>query len=437
MASIQFASKVVNQGTLAEGNITYMVIRLQLPARNSVYRQPPAGTISAVKKAALNNQACRLLNVASDPIPDNTIFTVMGPGDEIVNCLMEMAVVARDQIDVSQRGEDKIGLGALDTCAFSPYQGVTMDDCIDVSKEFGKRLATEIDIPVYLLWESATNPHFRGRPPIVECKVAGFEERLRVVPWNTPNYGPARSELKWCATLEGAQKFTPMFNVTVKTNDKKKADDICFSVRTSGPKGGPPGCLKAVKATTWLVEEVEEPFYQIAMYLLDTDVTGLHDAYEACREKSKKPGVEVLVDGSEVVGMIPLKVMLAAGAYYRKKEGLPEGTEQEKIETAIDSLGLNKVRPFDPETRILDQPLTKNGIALVEAQRANLHLQGRHKSDFMLNRKTITAGRYYLRAVLEERGGYRAYASGLFSLNDGSVILVFITMSSTNKGRQL
>ncbi|XP_071496542.1 formimidoyltransferase-cyclodeaminase-like [Diadema antillarum] len=309
--------------------------------------------IDAIAEVGGSIQGCKLLYVGADKVPDNTIYTLAGREQPISEALMAMSKRAAESIDVSQRTDKKIGLGVLDLCAISPYGDSTMDDCVKLSQTLGEKLAKEFDIPVHLLWESATREDLRSLPLIKFRRVAGFSERIQHdAPWNAPDFGTATFNQKWCATLIGAQKFTPVYNVNLKTTDLKVVQEVCYLVRTSGrPKQNEQhGDLPAVKAIAWISQIA--PVGQVAMFLLNTDVTGLHRAYEACRRRSQELKTDVV--SSEVVGMIPLKVMLAAASSCMSREEFDEASEEKKIKTVIERLGLDKLRPFDPETRILE-----------------------------------------------------------------------------------
>jgi glutamate formiminotransferase/formiminotetrahydrofolate cyclodeaminase len=119
-------------------------------------------------------------------------------------------------------------------------------------------------------------------------------------------------------------------------------------------KGEPvrvPGMLKHVKAIGWYVEEYG--IAQVSMNLTNVEETPLHAAFDACNEAAGKRGLRVT--GSEVVGMLPKKCLVEAGKYFLRKQKWSEGAaEEELIEVAIRSMGLNELKPFDPKERIIE-----------------------------------------------------------------------------------
>ncbi len=89
------------------------------------------------------------------------------------------------------------------------------------------------------------------------------------------------------------------------------------------------------------------------MNLTDIDVTPVHIVFEEIRAKARLHGARVT--GSELVGLIPLQAMLDAGKYFLQKQQLSsEISNDEIIQTAINSLGLNELTPFDPKKKIIE-----------------------------------------------------------------------------------
>lgn len=107
------------------------------------------------------------------------------------------------------------------------------------------------------------------------------------------------------------------------------------------------------KAIGWYVDEYNRA--QISINLTDYNETSLHDVYEFARDRAKKMGARVT--GSEIVGLAPYQALLDSGRYYLEKMNMPTGIpEQDIIETAVQSLGLNDVSEFDPEDKLIGGP---------------------------------------------------------------------------------
>jgi glutamate formiminotransferase / formiminotetrahydrofolate cyclodeaminase len=109
--------------------------------------------------------------------------------------------------------------------------------------------------------------------------------------------------------------------------------------------------LEACKAVGWVLSEFDRA--QVSINLVDTAVTKPHQAFEACRASARDRGVRVT--GSELVGLIPEGDLLAAGKYYLRQAGQSAGIPRRMIvETAVQSLGLRELGPFDPAERVLE-----------------------------------------------------------------------------------
>jgi len=73
------------------------------------------------------------------------------------------------------------------------------------------------------------------------------------------------------------------------------------------------------------------------------------------------------VTGSELVGLIPLQAMLDAADYFLKKQERSLGiSESEKIKIAVKSLGLDDLKPFDPEEKIIEYVMKDDTKKLVD-----------------------------------------------------------------------
>ena len=67
------------------------------------------------------------------------------------------------------------------------------------------------------------------------------------------------------------------------------------------------------------------------------------------------------VTGSELIGLVPKKVLIDAGKHFLKKQERSTGIhESEIIKIAIKSLGLDELAPFDPQERVIEYKLESN-----------------------------------------------------------------------------
>src|SRR2546428_1674067 len=244
-----------------------------------------------------------------------------------------------------------------------------MDECAVLARRLGERVGKELPIPVYLYEFAASAPHRRNLADIREGEYEGLAKKILHQDWK-PDFGPAKFNPRCGATVIGARKFLVAYNVNLNTMDKRLATRVAFDVRERGrikrdeegnpildKKGEPkwePGLLKSVKAVGWVIPEYG--CAQVSINLTDLDVTPLHVAFDTCEERARERGLRVT--GSEIVGLVPLSVLLDAGRHYLRNMGRPTGVPQSAlVQTAIRTLGLSEVKPFDPKERIIEYRL--------------------------------------------------------------------------------
>ena len=73
---------------------------------------------------------------------------------------------------------------------------------------------------------------------------------------------------------------------------------------------------------------------------------------EVCRAANARG---VRVTGTEIVGLIPKRTLIEAGRYFLKKQERSTGiSEEEIIRIAIKSMGLDELKPFKPEEKVIE-----------------------------------------------------------------------------------
>ena len=118
-----------------------------------------------------------------------------------------------------------------------------------------------------------------------------------------------------------------------------------------------PGLFKAVKGIGWFIEEYGVA--QISYNLTNINISPLHKVFDKTCERANARGIRVT--GSELVGLVPKKVLLDAGKYFLKKQQRSTGIhEKEIIKIAIKTLGLDELAPFNPKERIIEYMLETN-----------------------------------------------------------------------------
>jgi len=304
--------------------------------------------IDAIAEAIRRTPGCTLLDVDPGRSTNRTVYTFVGAPDAVVEGALAAARVAHARIDMRSHRGEHARMGALDVCPFVPVSGVTMDDCVACAREFGRRAAEELAIPVYLYEAAAEAEHRRTLSQIRAGEYEGLAEKILRPEW-LPDFGPARFVPAWGATVTGARHFLIAYNVNLLAT-KEQAHRIALELREQGRGPEQPGRLRAVKAVGWWVEEYQVA--QVSMNLDDYKVTPPHVAFAAVVEEAR--ALKLAVAGSEIVGLVPLQALLMAAQHYIEAEGLFIVDERQKIRLVTDRLGLGTVSPFVPSKRVIE-----------------------------------------------------------------------------------
>jgi len=273
-------------------------------------------------------------------------------------------------IDMSKHTGVHSRIGATDVCPFVPVTRVTMKHCIQIARELGERVGQELEIPVYLYEEAAQKPERKNLANVRVGQYEGLEEKLKEPEW-APDFGEPVFNAKAGATVIGAREFLIAFNINLNTTDPTLARHIAFNLRERGRakrdahgkivryKDGKaikiPGKFKEVKAVGWYVEDLG--IAQISINFTSYKISPPHLVFDEAIKEAEQIGLRVT--GSELVGLIPKEAMLLAGRHYLNKQGKSPGiSEEELIKTAVLSLGLNDVSPFDEQKKLLEYQFT-------------------------------------------------------------------------------
>jgi glutamate formiminotransferase/formiminotetrahydrofolate cyclodeaminase len=325
--------------------------------------------IDAIASSIRAVAGVRLLSAEPDKDYNRSVVTFIGEPHAVVEAAYQATKVASERIDMQTHKGEHPRLGAVDVVPFVPISGLTMDDCVKLAHEYGKRVAEDFRIPIYLYEFAATKPERRNLATIRKGEYEGLSEKLKDPAWK-PDYGAAEFNAKSGATVTGARKFLIAYNVNLKTSNSDLAQEIALRIRESGrpmknavgevvknEKGETvkiPGTLTAVKAMGVFLERLN--IAQVSINLVDYERTPPHVAFEEVKRQALSLGVDAT--GSEIVGLTPLAALLMAGRFYAEEER-PSGTipEEELLSLAIRRLGLSELEPFEPSKKIIEYML--------------------------------------------------------------------------------
>ncbi len=252
-------------------------------------------TIDALRAAISAVPGVQLLDVQSDTAHNRSVFTFVAPPAAAVAAAFAAMRVAQQRIDLTKHAGEHPRMGATDVVPFVPVTGVTMEECVQLARQLGERVAKELQIPVFLYAKAASRVERERLPDIRKGEFEGLRGRTL-----EPDFGPPRVHPTAGATAIGARPFLVAFNVYLDTQEIAVAKEIAKQIRTSS--GGLPG----VQASGFIVDGLA----QVSMNLLDIDITSPAVVFNAIKARAEKQGVGVQY--SEIVGLIPERALVGA-----------------------------------------------------------------------------------------------------------------------------
>lgn len=257
----------------------------------------------------------RVLDVEMDANHNRCVLTFVGGPAAAKEAAFRMAARAVALIDLNRHEGEHPRLGALDVLPFVPISGVSMEDCVALARDVGKRIADELGVPVYLYESAATRPDRRNLADVRKGQFEGLRAEIETNPDRKPDFGPAKIHPTAGATVVGARPPLIAYNVNLGTADLSVAKKIAGKVREKG------GGLPAVKALGF--ELKDRGIVQVSMNLVDYKRTGIAEAFEAVKDRAEEAGVPVV--GSEIVGLVPLEALVGVGIFTLRLENFKAG----------------------------------------------------------------------------------------------------------------
>ncbi|MBR3977947.1 MAG: glutamate formimidoyltransferase [Bacteroidaceae bacterium] len=331
--------------------------------------------IKQITDAIEGVKGVKLLDVDPGEATNRTVVTFVGGPEAVMNAAVASIKRATELIDMRQHKGAHPRMGACDVCPLIPVSGITMEECAELARTLAKRVADELNVPVYCYEAAAFTPERRN---LAVCRKGEYEalpERMASAE-EQPDFGARPFDegiARTGATAVGARDFLVAVNYNLNTTSTRRANAIAFDVREKGRpvrEGNPivgrivkdadgnpvmkPGTLKACKAIGWFIDEYG--IAQVSMNLTNLSVTPLHVAFdEVCRAADARG---VRVTGTEIVGLVPKKVLVDAGRYFLRKQNRSTGVpEKELVRIAIESMGLSTLKEFKPEEKVIEYML--------------------------------------------------------------------------------
>jgi glutamate formiminotransferase/glutamate formiminotransferase/formiminotetrahydrofolate cyclodeaminase len=286
-------------------------------------------TIAKLVQAIQSVETACVLDRHIDPDHNRSVITFVASPDYIVEAAVKVVALAAELIDMRTHRGVHPRLGATDVLPFVPISGVTMDDCVKLAHQAGERIACELAIPVFFYERAAMKPDRVNLEDVRRGALELLREQIAVEPSRAPDMGPLRVHETAGAIAVGARPFLIAFNVNLRTTDVSIARKIARSVR--GRNGGLP-FLKALG-----FELATRGLCQVSMNLVNFEVTGIAQAYEAVRREATQSGVEIA--GTEIVGLVPEKALDRNADYFKHLENFSEDKTLEHRLRICNTLG--------------------------------------------------------------------------------------------------
>lgn len=244
-----------------------------------------------------------VLDRHSDLDHNRTVITYVGPPEAVEEAAFLAIARAAERINLDEHVGAHPRIGATDVVPFVPISDVTMQDCVEMARRLGKRVGSQLGIPVYLYEEAATRPERQNLENIRRGQYEALKHEISSNPDRRPDFGPDRLSPAG-ATVIGARQPLIAFNVYLNTNDTSIAQKIAKAVRHSS------GGLRFVKAMGVLVEGRA----QVSMNLTNYRQTPIARVVELIRREAERYGVGI--HHSELVGLLPQEALNDAAIWY-------------------------------------------------------------------------------------------------------------------------
>lgn len=339
-------------------------------------------------------ESVKVLDVDPGEATNRTVVTFVGSPEAVLEAAFQGEKKAAELIDMRHHHGAHPRSGATDVLPLVPVAGITLEECGELARGLAKRIYNELGIPCYCYEAAAYKPE---RKNLAVCRAGEYEALPEKVidPERKPDFGPeayTETVAKAGASNVGARDFLIAVNFNLNTTSMRRAMAVAFDVREKGRparEGGSltgkiikdeagktvwiPGTLKGCKAIGWFIEEYG--IAQVSMNITDMNVTPLHVAFEEVCRAAAARGLRVT--GTEIVGLVPKRVLVDAGKFYLEKQQRSLGVpEEELIKIAVKSLGLNDLKPFNPKEKVIEYLMTDEEVQARKERLVRMSVKG-------------------------------------------------------------
>ena len=334
--------------------------------------------INEIAKQVETVEGVKLLDIDPGKATNRTVITFVGEPEQVVEAAFRLIKKSKELIDMRYHKGEHPRFGATDVCPLVPITNISMEETAGYARKLGERVGKELHIPVYFYENAATEEKRRNLANVRAGEYEGLAEKLQNPEWQ-PDFGPADFDdevAKSGAIAISARDFLVAYNINLNTTSTRRANAIAFDIREAGRikrEGNPltgkkildengkpvriPGKFKGVKGIGWFIEEYG--IAQVSYNITNIKTAPVHLVFDETVKSADKRGVRVT--GSEIIGLVPKKVILDAADYFLRKQQRSLGiSEKEKILITVKSLGLDDLKPFNPKEKIIEYLLEED-----------------------------------------------------------------------------
>lgn len=331
--------------------------------------------IDAITAEITKGGEVSLLDVDPGEATNRTVVTFVGEPEKVMDAAVRGVKRAAELIDMRKHHGAHPRMGATDVCPLIPVSGITLEECAELARKLAKRISDELNIPTYCYEAAALTPERKNLAVCREGEYEALPEKM-AHEGKAPDFGDRPYDegvARTGATAVGARDFLIAVNFNLNTTSTRRANAVAFDVREKGRpmrEGGKvtgrpmkdengntimiPGTLKGTKAIGWYIDEYG--IAQVSMNITDMHETPLHKAFDEVSRAAAARGLRVT--GTEIVGLVPKSALIDAGKHYLRMQqrsiGIPES---EIIKIAVKSMGLDELKPFVPEEKVVEYML--------------------------------------------------------------------------------
>lgn len=283
-----------------------------------------------------NKSGFKLISYESDEDYNRTVVTLIGDPEDMIKPLIEFFRKALIHIDMNQQKGEHPRMGAVDVVPFIPIENITIDECIDVAKNLSEQISDQLDIPIFLYAQAATQKNRISLPTIRKGEYEGMKEKLKEDEWK-PDYGKSDIHETFGVTAIGVRAPLIAYNIDLDTDDMDIAKKLARTIRKSS------GGFQYVQAGPAFLKD--RGHVQVTMNILDYKKNPIYRIYEMVQMEALR--YKVKISSSEIIGLCPYKAIFNSLKYYLSLNSLNIPKKLSFDDVILDAKKYLKLRDFE------------------------------------------------------------------------------------------